>query len=166
MVALQEVEEPGGRASLQRERLVGAHLGLGDHDHTAVLGGRLGINRDVALAAAMVASDDGSVTTLTPGPAIEALYGECPEPEVDAALSRLGPQPMATMTQPTSGSPLGSIPSTYVVCLRDRTVHPDHQAAMAARCDRTVVLDTDHSPFLSATTELADIVEPIARGSA
>jgi hypothetical protein len=34
---------------------------------------------------------------------------------------------------------------------------------MAARCTEQVDIDTDHSPFISAVTEVADLLERIAR---
>jgi hypothetical protein len=66
------------------------------------------------------------------------------------------------MTEVVSGSPRDSIASTFVVCTRDRAVHPAHQEALAERCSTRHVLDTDHSPFLSAVGPTADIIEQIA----
>lgn len=120
---------------------------------------------EVALGRAMVPNDDGSATTVTPDGATAAFYGRCDEAAVRAALPRLVPQPMTTMTQPTTASALGGIASTYVVCTEDDAVHPEHQREMAARCDRSVAIDTDHSPFLSAVGELADVVESVVRGA-
>ncbi|MFZ9156487.1 MAG: alpha/beta fold hydrolase [Ilumatobacteraceae bacterium] len=116
----------------------------------------------VGLQAAMVGRDDGT-SVLDPALAKPALYGDCDPIAADAALARLSPQPTATVTQPTQGSPRESIPSTYVLCRRDDAVHPEHQEIMAARCGATIVLDTDHSPFLSMVRETADILESIAR---
>ncbi len=120
---------------------------------------------DVDLAAAMVPSLDGSSTTLDPAKAIPALYGSCPPDAVRAALARLSPQSMASMTEEVAGVPRDSIPSTYVVCSQDRSVHPAHQHTMAERCSQRHVLDTDHSPFLSAVGPTADIIERIATAS-
>lgn len=117
--------------------------------------------RHVDLADAMVPGDDGT-TTLGPS-AAAALYQRSPDAAVAAALPRLSPQPMATMTEEVAGDPRASIDSTYVLCSQDRAVHPDHQAVMAARCTHRVDLDTDHSPFLSTIDDLADVLEPIAR---
>ena len=117
--------------------------------------------RDVALADAVQMGDDGC-TTLDADAAAGALYGACPPEVVAAALPRLSPQPMATMTEAVAASPRTSLPSTYVRCLQDQAVHPDHQAVMAARCTRQVDLDADHSPFVSAVSEVADLLERIA----
>jgi pimeloyl-ACP methyl ester carboxylesterase len=120
--------------------------------------------REVALSAAMIPTTDGSATVLDRTAAAGALYGECPPPAVTAAIQRLSPQPMATMTERVDGSPRNEINSTYVVCSRDQAVHPDHQMVMAGRCSQQIELDTDHAPFLSSINEMADIVETVARG--
>ncbi len=118
--------------------------------------------REVALAAAMVPAADGATTTLERRKAPVALYGHCTAEAIAAALPRLSPQPNATMVETVAGSPRDALPSTYVVCSQDATVHPDHQVVMAARCATQVTIDTDHSPFLSAIDDLADVVEGIA----
>lgn len=102
-------------------------------------------------------------TILDPDAAGAALYGSCPEAVVAAALPRLTPQPVATMTEAVAGSPRASLPSTYVRCLQDQAVHPDHQTVMAQRCADQVDIDTDHSPFISAVADVADVLERIAR---
>lgn len=116
----------------------------------------------VELGAAMIAID-GGLSVLDPEKAAPALYGDCDARTVSAALARLCPQPLATMLQPASGAPWRQVPSTYVVCTRDRSVHPGHQEYMAARCTNVVRLDTDHSPFLSMTKQTADVISGVAQ---
>ena len=118
--------------------------------------------REVGLSAAMRPGPDGT-TVLDPVSAVPALYGSCDAAVVEAAVKRLSPQPMATMMQAVTGSPLDTIASTYVVCTEDDAVHPDHQAIMAERCTHTVTMHTDHSPFASMTVETAEVLERIAR---
>ncbi|MEY3681387.1 MAG: alpha/beta fold hydrolase [Ilumatobacteraceae bacterium] len=118
--------------------------------------------REVGLSAAMRPGPDGT-STLDASLAVPALYGSCDPVVAAAAVARLSPQPMATMIQAVSGSPLDRVPSTYVVCERDDAVHPDHQRIMAERCRNTVTFDTDHSPFVSMTKETADLLESLAR---
>ncbi|MFK7917307.1 MAG: alpha/beta hydrolase [Ilumatobacter sp.] len=122
--------------------------------------------RDVALSAAMIPTADGSASTLDTTVAAGALYGSCPPAAIAAALPRLSPQPTATMIEEATGNPRDTVQSTYVACLQDRAVHPDHQTVMAARCTHRIDLDTDHSPFISDVSTTADIVESIARGRA
>ncbi|MEY4173669.1 MAG: hypothetical protein RI900_834 [Actinomycetota bacterium] len=115
------------------------------------------------LDAAVRPGPDGS-TVLDPLGAAQALYGDCTPGAISAALDRLSPQPIATVMQPATGSPIGRVPSTYVQCLRDRAVDPSHQAIMAQRCDRSITFDCDHSPFLSRTDDTANLLFQLARG--
>jgi hypothetical protein len=55
-----------------------------------------------------------------------------------------------------------SIPSTYVLCQRDRAIHPDFQRCMSTRAGDVVTLDTDHSPFMSSPEQFADLLDGIA----
>ena len=131
-------------------------------DGESVLGCLGALERhDVDLAAAMIPSERDASSTLDPDRAVGALYGECPPQPVRAALTRLGPQSFASMTEAVAGSPRVSIPSTYVACARDRAVHPAHQAVFAGRCRDRIDLDTDHSPFLSMVDDTANIVQQI-----
>ena len=116
-------------------------------------------HHEVALSAAMRPGAIEGTTVLDPGAAVDALYGRCDAAAVRAALARISPQAMATFTQETTGCPRPRVASTYVVCTEDQAVHPVHQEAMAARCDSVVRLDTDHSPFMSAVTATADVIE-------
>lgn len=114
---------------------------------------------------AIVMRDDGT-SVLEPAPAIPALYGSCPEPATRAALARLGPQRMDTFVQPIDTSTLGVVPSVYVRCTLDRAVPVAQQDAMAVHCDEVVDIMTDHSPFISAIDELADVLGRLATGGA
>ena len=104
----------------------------------------------------------GGLSVLDPTKAAPALYGDCDARSVAATLTRLCPQPLATMVQPVTDAAWRRIPGTYVVCTRDRSVHPGNQEYMAARCANIVRLETDHSPFLSKTKETADVIASVA----
>jgi pimeloyl-ACP methyl ester carboxylesterase len=56
-------------------------------------------------------------------------------------------------------------PSTYVLCAKDATVHPDLQREVARRATRAVTLQSGHSPFLSHPQVLADLLGSLARGA-
>jgi pimeloyl-ACP methyl ester carboxylesterase len=116
----------------------------------------------VELAEVMQPTDDGA-TVLDVDRAGELLYASLPLARCSAMVARLSPQPNATMTQPLDGTGLGTVPSTYLLCARDRAVHPEHQRIMAARCDTTVELDHDHSPFLDDPELVAGIIADLAR---
>ena len=95
--------------------------------------------------------------------AVGALYGDCDANEVAAALPRLTPQPLATMTQPIRTASWRTIPSTYIACTEDCALPIELQRRLAARCTTTVELPAHHSPFLSMPGAVADVLEPLAR---
>lgn len=134
------------------------------HDGESVMSALLSFPRhEVAIGAAIHSLPDGT-TVLDPDLTAPALYGMCTPNVVAASLARLSPQPQATMTQTVEGDALARIESTYVVCARDEAVHPVHQRIMAARCRHSIEFDTDHSPFVSAIGQTADLLERLARG--
>jgi pimeloyl-ACP methyl ester carboxylesterase len=119
---------------------------------------------DNPLASAIRPSADGATSTVEPSLARHCFYELCPPGTTEAAVPRLSPQPVATFTQPVTGAPWRSIPSTYVACRRDNAVPFAHQEVMATRCTSTVIFDTDHSPFASMPAETADLLASLARG--
>jgi pimeloyl-ACP methyl ester carboxylesterase len=104
--------------------------------------------------------------TIDPAQATISFYAQCATPAAEAAIARMGPQPVATFVQRASVAAWHDRPSTYVLCSRDNAIHPLHQAAMAERCGEVVTLDADHSPFMSATTGVVDVIERVARAAA
>jgi pimeloyl-ACP methyl ester carboxylesterase len=113
---------------------------------------------------AMQILPDGSGSMILAERASRAFYGCCAAGPAAASAARLCVQPLATFTQPVTVTPWKTIPSTYVRCLRDEAIHISHQDLMAVHCSATATIDTDHSPFLSAVAETADILERLARG--
>jgi pimeloyl-ACP methyl ester carboxylesterase len=109
------------------------------------------------LAEAIISHDDGT-TTIDPERAVPAFYADCPPAAAAAAIARLDHQSGTSFGQKVTGSPLGSVPSTYVRCTADEAVPLPQQDLMAARCDHVVTFDTDHSPFLGRPAEMADVI--------
>jgi pimeloyl-ACP methyl ester carboxylesterase len=107
---------------------------------------------------------DGSGSTIIAERAAPSFYGCSPAAAAAAATARLCMQPLATFNQLVTQAPWKTTPSTYVRCLRDEAIPISHQDLMAAHCGAIATIDTDHSPFLSAVTETADILESLARG--
>ncbi|HEY3484986.1 MAG TPA: alpha/beta hydrolase, partial [Ilumatobacteraceae bacterium] len=114
---------------------------------------------------AMVVRDDG-ICVLDPDIAPDALYGCCSPAAVAAALPRLTPHALSAFGQAPGASPLGAIPTTYVRCTLDRAIPIEQQDHMAARCDDVVTIATDHSPMLSATGQLVDVLAGLAQNGA
>ncbi|MGB8860246.1 MAG: alpha/beta fold hydrolase [Ilumatobacteraceae bacterium] len=118
----------------------------------------------VPLGLAIIAHDDGT-SDIDPDKAAEAFYGECSPAATGAAIARLSPQAMVGFADAVTGAPRNHIASTYVRCLRDQSIHLSHQDVMAARCDATHTLDTDHSPFVSRVDDTAAIIHRVATRS-
>jgi pimeloyl-ACP methyl ester carboxylesterase len=87
------------------------------------------------------------------------LYGSCSEDIAALAIARQRPQPVAPFATPVSipSGALDGINRYYVICTRDRAIPPPLQRRMIAEnvCADVVELDTDHTPQLSMTDELA-----------
>jgi pimeloyl-ACP methyl ester carboxylesterase len=117
-------------------------------------------NRDSSLKNAMVVDDKGN-STLRPESVRNGLYGDCADDDVERAIARLVPEPLAAATTPASlGENFAKVPRAYVVCTEDRAVAPSLQRMMieATACDDVVEIASSHSPFLSKPDELASIL--------
>jgi pimeloyl-ACP methyl ester carboxylesterase len=116
----------------------------------------------------MVVEGDPPVGTMPQGAARDVFYGECAPDQAAWALERLRGQPIVPFTTPvdlTAAGGDGARPApAYVVAARDRAIPPALQRRMAHHCRAAdvVELDTDHSPFLSRTGELAALLERFA----
>ncbi len=124
-----------------------------------------------SVQANIVVEGDPPVSHMPPEAAPEALYHCCTQEQIDWALPRRGSQPVIPFTQPFT-PPAGdnpafdALPRAYVTCLQDRAIRPPVQRLMytRARCDPVIEIDTDHSPWLSATDELVGALDGVASG--
>ena len=99
-----------------------------------------------------------------------ALYGSCAEDVATWAIARQCPQPVSPLSIAVSIPPaaLNGIDRYYVLCTRDRAIPPPLQRRMVAEnpCADVIELDTDHTPQLSMTNELAKALNQFATHSA
>lgn len=118
----------------------------------------------------LVVEGDPPVGSLPRESAPEVLFASCSEEHAGWGAERLRPQAIAPFaTAVTSADPAGrDLPRAYVMCLRDRAIPPALQRRMAAEhdCVEVVEIDTDHSPWLSATEELVSALDRLARTAA
>ncbi len=112
----------------------------------------------IPLAGCLDFTDDGWVEIADPAGASNAFYQRCDPEAAAAATARLRRTSMSCLMTPTGAEPWNNIASTYVLCEQDGAIHPDLQRTMSARAQSVVVLDTDHSPFLSTPTRTAEIL--------
>jgi pimeloyl-ACP methyl ester carboxylesterase len=98
------------------------------------------------------------------------LYGACTEDVATWAIARQCPQPVSPLPVAVSipRGALNGINRYYVLCTRDRAIPPPLQRRMVAEnmCADFIELDTDHTPQLSMTNELAKALHRFATHSA
>ena len=96
----------------------------------------------------------------------QALYGSCTEDVAAWAIVRQRPQPVAAFATPVSipTGALDGINRYYVLCKQDRAIPPPLQRRMISEhvFAGMVELDTDHTPQLSMTKELAEALHRFA----
>jgi len=107
----------------------------------------------------LVVDEAAGMCTVAEGALRDAFYGECSPEDAAWASALLVPESLAAVGAAVSITEerAGAVPRAYVECVNDRAIGIEKQREMwAARpCDRVITLDSDHSPFFSATQELA-----------
>jgi pimeloyl-ACP methyl ester carboxylesterase len=97
------------------------------------------------------------------------LYGSCTDDVAAWAIARQRPQPVSPFAMAVSIPPgaLDGINRYYVLCTRDRAIPPPLQRRMIAEnvCADVIELGTDHTPHLSMTNELANVLQRFATHS-
>jgi pimeloyl-ACP methyl ester carboxylesterase len=110
--------------------------------------------------------NDDDLVTLDPAIAAACFYNDCDPASAEWALSRLGPQPLATLQQEPTAVAWRTKPSTYAVCTEVMAVHRDLQRLLARRCTTSVEWPTSHSPFLSQPDLVADLLAQLSAAAA
>jgi pimeloyl-ACP methyl ester carboxylesterase len=95
-----------------------------------------------------------------------AFYANCSDEDAAFAESSLCDQAIAPFASPVTTTPerWGRIPRYYIECTGDRAITLKLQQEMQKHspCRQTFSMETDHSPFLSAPEELAEILAGIS----
>lgn len=106
------------------------------------------------------------VATMDDAALASAIMIRCTPEQVAWAISHRRPQPVAPMATPVEipAGALDGLDRAYVTCLADRAIPPPLQQRMMREhpCVEVVEIDTDHSPQLSATSELVGALERFA----
>jgi pimeloyl-ACP methyl ester carboxylesterase len=94
------------------------------------------------------------------------FYNMSSDADAARAIEKLCAEPIAPMTQPVHVTPerYGRVRRAFIQTRFDNAVPHAAQAAMCAAlpCDPVIVMDTDHSPFLSAPQEFAAHIHALA----
>jgi pimeloyl-ACP methyl ester carboxylesterase len=107
--------------------------------------------------------DDGT-STVARDVAAECFFHDCEPAAAEAALERLGRQPMQTLADEPRSVAWRERPSTYVVCTDDRAIPEPLQRVMAKRTTNVVEWPTSHSPFLCAPDRVAELLSGLVTG--
>jgi len=121
---------------------------------------------DDQVQANVIVEGEPPAATMPDAASRQALYGSCTA-EVSAwAIARQRPQPVAPFVTPVSipHGALDGIRRYYVLCTQDRAIPPALQRRMIAENTfaDVVTLNTDHTPHLSMTDELAKALQRFA----
>lgn len=111
---------------------------------------------DDQVQANLVVTGEPPVATLPFEACKEVVFGTCTEEQATWAAGQCGEQPLAPFLAPAE-APGDAVPRAYVITTQDRAIPPALQRRMVAEspCVDIAELDTDHSPMVGATNELA-----------
>jgi pimeloyl-ACP methyl ester carboxylesterase len=94
------------------------------------------------------------------------FYNTSSDADAARAIEKLCAEPIPPMTQPVriTAERYGRVKRAFIQTRFDNAVPIVAQAAMCAAlpCDPVIVMDTDHSPFLSAPQEFAAHIDALA----
>ena len=101
---------------------------------------------------------EGGTFTVRPETLAETFLQDC-DPEIQRqAMDKTARQSLAVLEQPVKFAAWQHVPSTYLVCAKDRGTPADRQREFARRAGRVVELDAGHHPFLSRPAEVRDLI--------
>jgi hypothetical protein len=105
----------------------------------------------------------GDVTaSIDPQAARSVFYNKCSAEDAEWATAQLRTMPTSVLIAPPPPLPAWRVvPNTYIVCTDDRILSRSAQEQMAENADRTIRIDSDHSPFLSCPAELGEVLNEI-----
>jgi len=114
----------------------------------------------------IVLEGDPPVALMPAAASRKALYDCCSDEVVAWAIARQRPQPVAPFATPVSipAGALDGLKRYCVLCLQDQAMRPALLRRMLVEnpCADVVELDTDHTPQLSMTNELANALNRFA----
>ena len=88
----------------------------------------------------------------------ECFYEDSDEKRVAEIVPLLRPMPLGDDFEMRVEPAWRQVPSTYVLCAKDKAIDPGAQRAMAVHAEKVIEWPTDHSPFLTRPQELADLL--------
>jgi Alpha/beta hydrolase family len=99
---------------------------------------------------------------VTPADPYGVFFHDVPVRDARWAVEQLQPVSFAAFRETLDAAAWHAIPSTYVLCERDRAQPIEVQKRFAARATRVERLATGHSPFLARPAELTQLIIDVA----
>ncbi|MDX3772305.1 MULTISPECIES: alpha/beta hydrolase [unclassified Streptomyces] len=96
---------------------------------------------------------------LTVAGPVDVFYGDVDRGVAEKAAAALGYQSYIAKTQKLTAAAWRTIPSTYIICEADKAIPPFAQEHFARRANRTLRMESSHSPFLSQPSALAQLIK-------
>jgi pimeloyl-ACP methyl ester carboxylesterase len=96
--------------------------------------------------------------TVDPAAIPELFYGDSDPARAAEMIARLRPMPFDTSGPLETEPAWRSIPATYVVCTNDQAIPASSQRQMAARAEAVIEWPTDHSPFVTRPSAVAELI--------
>ena len=101
---------------------------------------------------------EGGTFTVRPDAVAETFLQDCDAGIQREAAGRTARQSLAVLGRPVETAAWKHVPSTYLVCARDRGTPAERQREFARRANRVVEIDAGHHPFLSMPDAVRDLV--------
>jgi pimeloyl-ACP methyl ester carboxylesterase len=93
---------------------------------------------------------------------IKLFYQNCTMEDIEFATKYLQNQPLLPFSSKISlGLNFNNIRKIYIECSDDKAINIQDQRRMNKICDKIFCIDSDHSPFFSATNELVEILASV-----
>jgi pimeloyl-ACP methyl ester carboxylesterase len=105
--------------------------------------------------------DDGS-SVIDSAAAAEIFFGDCSQPDADRAAGQLCEERMGRPPRPPTGVAWRQLPSTYIICSKDKALSLTLQRRFAARATTSTTWEASHSPFLSRPQLVAGLIARLA----
>lgn len=126
---------------------------LAENDHISVLAEDGNLNF----------SEDFSLATIPEDRFADIFCPDCQGGDREAVTASAISEPAAPLAEPVSltADNFGSVAKTYVLTSQDIVVGTQLQVSMAAdsAVDELLVLNTGHAPYVTASVELADLID-------
>jgi pimeloyl-ACP methyl ester carboxylesterase len=91
----------------------------------------------------------------------DIFYNMCAPDVAKKASAELRTQSLPAFNQPLTQAAWKEFPSTYIICEQDHAIPLFAQEAMSGRATNVVRIESDHSPFLCRTKEIAQIIDSV-----